>query len=87
MIYYFNIADSISLKPWEFTWRDLVVDILIEKDHPVRVLDENELPADLSPDLSAFIHSAKAMVLKDHRKIIEEANAVVSNFARGQDRV
>lgn len=87
VIYYFNIADSISLKPGEFTWRDLVVDILIDADRTVRVLDENDLPADLSPDLSAFIQSAKAMVLKDHRKIIEEADAVVSNFAHRQNRV
>jgi hypothetical protein len=28
-VYYFNIADRISLTPQEFIWRDLVVDILI----------------------------------------------------------
>lgn len=56
-IYYFNVADSVSLTPREFVWRDLVVDILIDSDQNIHIL-EQELPQ-LSPNLSRYIESAK----------------------------
>jgi len=50
--YYFNIADRILLQPAEFIWRDLAIGILIDPDLLVHMLDEDELPADLDPQLS-----------------------------------
>lgn len=92
--YYFNIADQISLQPQEFSWRDLVVDVLIhprpylppcqggverglDTDSAVHVLDENELPADLNPELTNYIQSAKSLILRDYRNIIHEADATL----------
>jgi hypothetical protein len=39
-VYYFNIADGVSLSENEFAWRDLTVDVLIDVGAGVHVLDE-----------------------------------------------
>jgi hypothetical protein len=75
--YYFNIADSVLLRPEEFLWRDLVVDILVDSAAKARVLDEHELPHDLPPDLLEYIVKAKEHVLTNFRDIIEEADKLI----------
>jgi hypothetical protein len=72
--YYFNIADSVSLRPDEFIWRDLAVDILVDPAGTISVLDEHELPDDLPRDLLVYIMKAKEQVLAHIRDIIEEAD-------------
>jgi hypothetical protein len=81
-IYYFNIADKISLQPSEFLWRDLAIDIVID-DGNVHVLDEHELPDDLDPALSRYIQSAKVLVLKEHPAIIDEAGVIINKLPFG----
>jgi predicted RNA-binding protein associated with RNAse of E/G family len=76
-LYYFNIADSISLSPREFIWRDLVVDILIDGNGAPRMLDEHELPPALDETLHRYILSAKDHILARHRRIIAEADALL----------
>ncbi|HYA86218.1 MAG TPA: DUF402 domain-containing protein [Nitrospirota bacterium] len=76
-VYYFNIADSISLLPDEFRWRDLTVDILVDAAGAVHVLDEDELPADLPVGLQGYILAAKSHVLSCYRDIIREVNFLV----------
>jgi len=80
--YYFNIADQVSLQPKEFIWRDLVVDVLVDPQGSLHVLDEHELPADLDPDLSRYIQSAKALIIRDYRKIIHEADATLRKLRK-----
>ena len=72
--YYFNIADSVSLSPGEFRWRDLAVDILVDPSGKARVLDEHELPPDLPADLASYIREARDQVLKHFHDIIREAD-------------
>jgi hypothetical protein len=83
-VYYFNIADRISLQPQEFMWRDLVVDVLVDTQKNVHVLDENELPGDLGQELLRYIQSAKELIMRDHRKIIQEADAIVRKLSFGK---
>lgn len=78
-IYYFNIADRVSLSVKEFIWRDLAVDVLIDDDAAVHVLDENELPGSLSVPLLEFIESAKNDIVRNHQKIIQEADAALDS--------
>ncbi|HUJ17947.1 MAG TPA: DUF402 domain-containing protein [Nitrospirota bacterium] len=84
--YYFNIADSVSLRPEEFSWRDLAVDVLIDADGNVRVLDENEVPDDTPLPLRSCIEAAKANILAEHERIIREANAILAPFLGGDRR-
>jgi predicted RNA-binding protein associated with RNAse of E/G family len=80
-VYYFNIADSIALTPAEFVWRDLAVDILIDVDRKVHVLDEHELPDNLSPELLRYIQRAKNAIMREHPAIIQEAEAILSSLS------
>jgi hypothetical protein len=80
VVHYFNIADRISLQPREFLWRDLAVDIMIEDGRNVRVLDEDELPGNLEPELSHYIQSAKKTIIQEYALIIHEANVIVSTL-------
>ncbi len=76
-LYYFNIADSVSLSPESFIWRDLVVDILVDDRMEVHILDENELPAGIAPELRAYINDAKDRIVAHYHDIINEVNALL----------
>ncbi len=52
---YFNIADSTRISQRSIEWRDLTVDVLITPDGRCRVLDEQELPADIDAGLLRYI--------------------------------
>jgi len=78
--YYFNIADRVSLSPGEFRWRDLTVDILVDPQGSVHVLDEHELPLNLSAGLAGSIREAKALILDSLPAIMHEANAAVRRY-------
>jgi hypothetical protein len=81
IVYYFNIADRISLQPREFIWRDLAVDVVIDSASGTpRVLDEDELPGDLPPELHRYIQAAKAHLLADFPDVISEANALLKKY-------
>ena len=75
-VFYFNIADQISLTPQEFIWRDLAVDILVDSSG-VHVLDEHELPADLDADLDRYINEAQAHILVHYEDIIQKAHMLL----------
>ncbi len=59
---YFNICDGVSITRDEIAWRDLTVDVLLTPDTRCRVLDEDELPDDLDPELQAYIDAASAEI-------------------------
>jgi predicted RNA-binding protein associated with RNAse of E/G family len=71
-LYYFNIADRVSLTRTAFIWRDLVVDILFDANDTTHVLDEEDLPSDISPSLRDYIDRAKNHLLSHHNDIIAE---------------
>ena len=75
-VFYFNIADQISLTPQEFIWRDLAVDILVDS-RGVHVLDEHELPADLDADLGRYINEAQAHILVHYEDIIQKVHLLL----------
>ncbi len=79
-LYYFNIADSISLLPNVITWRDLVVDILIVEDGSVHILDEKELPRDLDPALYSYIERSKTFIINRYPDIIREADGIMGKI-------
>ena len=56
---YFNISDRTRITADSVAWRDLMVDVLITPDGRCRVLDEDELPADIDPELHRYIDTAR----------------------------
>jgi hypothetical protein len=69
---YFNICDNTRISVDQVAWRDLAVDILITPDLRCRVLDEDELPDDLDPDLLASINSTRDALCADPARLLEE---------------
>jgi hypothetical protein len=61
--FYFNVADGTTLDAeGGLQWRDLAVDVLVAGG-VAQVLDEHELPRDLTPDLRAYVDAAKRDLL------------------------
>lgn len=71
--YYFNIGDVVRLAPDVIEWDDLAVDVLATPDGQVQVLDEDELPSDLSPARRTYIEAARDEVLRDLGQLVTMA--------------
>jgi len=69
---YFNVCDSTHISPEQVAWRDLSVDILITPDQRCRVLDEDELPDDLDPDLLAYINATRDLLRAGPASLLRE---------------
>jgi hypothetical protein len=57
---YVNVADQTTIEDGVLAWRDLVVDVLVSPGRALSVLDEDELPGDLLPELRARIAATVA---------------------------
>ncbi len=69
---YFNIADNTRITGQTIEWRDLTVDLLITPDGRCRVLDEDELPADIDPVLLDFINRARDDLCREPLSRLDE---------------
>ncbi len=72
---YFNLSDRTRIADGVLEWRDLTVDILTTPAGRVDVLDEDELPADLPPDLRRHIDEGKAAILADTPALLADIEA------------
>ncbi len=72
---YFNIADRTRIGPAQLEWRDLVVDVLATPGGRLEVLDEDELPATLAPDVAEHLAAGKAAILGAPDAVIREIEA------------
>lgn len=70
LVFYINLSDRTVITPEAITWRDLIVDVVVTPDGHPRVLDEDELPPDLDPDLAAAIDAARDDLLANHKDIL-----------------
>ena len=75
---YFSIADSVRLSTKEFSWRDLIVDILVLPSGNVEILDEDEVTEFLEENLQDYIESEKQMLLRNYQGVIAETNAILN---------
>lgn len=69
---YFNICDNTRITPERVAWRDLTVDILITPDLRCRVLDEDELPDDIDPELLSLINATRDRLRADPARLLRE---------------
>ena len=69
---YFNISDRTRIGEQSIEWRDLAVDILISPDGRCRVLDEDELPADLDDGLRGYIETARDELCRQPLSLLGE---------------
>lgn len=69
---YFNICDNTRITIRQVDWRDLAVDILITPDLRCRVLDEDELPDDIDPDLLLRINATRDALCAQPTRLLRE---------------
>ena len=69
---YFNIADGTRISQQAIEWRDLTVDVLITPDGRCRVLDEDELPADIDAGLLAYINQTRDELCREPLSRLDE---------------
>ena len=69
---YFNICDNTRITPEQVAWRDLTVDILITPDLRCRVLDEDELPDDIDPELLSLINATRDSLRAEPARLLHE---------------
>jgi len=69
---YFNISEGTEITPRQVVWRDLVVDVLVTPDGRCRVLDEDELPAEMDDSLRQRIHRIREELVRQHETLLAE---------------
>lgn len=69
---YVNVADQTTIEEDVLGWRDLVVDVLVSPAGVLTVLDEEELPGDLTPELRARIAATTASLRLGWAKLASE---------------
>jgi hypothetical protein len=74
LAYYFNVGDVKGEDATSFEWLDLAVDVLATPGGQVRVLDEDELPADLAPETRRYVEAARDEILRDLPHLTAEAD-------------
>ena len=70
--FYVNLSRDTHIEIDRLEWLDLVVDVLVLPNHPPRILDEDEIPADATPDLLREIADAKATVLAELPTLLDD---------------
>ncbi len=79
---YFNISDATRISDEQIYWRDLVVDLLVKSDGSCQVLDEHELPADISGDLLQLIFRVRDQIVERAGQIREEVERKTRSLMR-----
>jgi len=82
--YYFNLGDRLVISETELSWRDLWVDILVVPGQEPVVMDEEEVPFDLAPQLHDYLNRAREEVLHDWPHVITEAKELFKLLCGGR---
>ena len=69
---YFNVSDQTRLTASAVSWRDLIVDVLVTPQQDCEVLDQDELPDELSPSLARLITATRDYIVLNHHKLVRE---------------
>lgn len=72
LVCYINLSDRTMITAEAIAWRDLIVDVVITPDGVCRVLDEDELPADLDPALAASIAATRDDLVANHPALLAD---------------
>jgi predicted RNA-binding protein associated with RNAse of E/G family len=70
--FYFNLADRTRISEATLAWRDLVLDVIATPAGRLELLDEDELPARLDPDVVAHLAEGQAAIFADPARLMAE---------------
>ncbi len=85
LVCYINLSDRTTITAEAIAWRDLVVDVAITPDGVCRVLDEDELPADLDPALAAIIAATRDDLVANHPALLADLAGQAALLLDGED--
>ena len=86
LVAYINLSDRTTITPEMIAWRDLIVDVVITPDGDCRVLDEDELPADLDPALGASMDATRDHLVANHPALLADLAARAAALLGGEKR-
>jgi protein associated with RNAse G/E len=84
LAYYCNVATGTTIDAGTVAYTDLTVDVLIEPSARPTVLDEDELPDDLSPQYRLAIAQALDQLIANPRMVIREIERETAAALRGR---
>jgi hypothetical protein len=73
--FYFNLADRTRISDATLEWRDLVIDVLATPAGRLDLLDEDELPSVVDPEVAAHLADGKAAILSAPGTLMAEIEA------------
>ena len=80
LLFYFNISKDTQIQKSSVSWVDLIVDIALKPGSPPIILDEEEIPRDISPLDLQIIRNTKREILDTIDKIAEELEIKTARF-------
>lgn len=80
LAYYCNVATETTVAPDLVAYLDLTVDVLVLPSGAVTVLDEDDLPDDLSPRHRHVVARALEAIVTDPRTLIREIDRASAPF-------
>jgi len=72
LAWYFNVADETNIQIETLDWRDLLVDVLWTPGVPPVVVDVEEIPDTLAPELRRRIHETTAFLVSEGASLCDE---------------
>jgi len=86
--YRFDVVDRVRIVPGHVSYRDLLLDLWVSTEGVVQLEDEDEVAAArtseaLGPAQWNRIERTRALLLRDHRRIIAEVESVASRLSSG----
>ncbi|MCL4542103.1 MAG: DUF402 domain-containing protein [Chloroflexi bacterium] len=79
---YCNVATATRFSPGIVAWRDLIVDVLLQPDKPPRVLDLDEMPADIDTRTRAVIDEGLDQLLHDTSALLAYFSTQLTELCR-----
>ncbi|MEM7126583.1 MAG: DUF402 domain-containing protein [Chloroflexota bacterium] len=77
---YVNICDNTTITLNKITWRDLEIDLLIRPNGYCTILDEDELPSDLSDTQRRLIERTTSLLSADPAALLEEIEHLQTQY-------
>jgi Protein of unknown function (DUF402) len=86
--YRFDVVDRVTIRAGAVSFRDLLLDIWVDRSGTVQVEDEEDVAAAVAAGLLgaralARITRARRLVLRDHPRIIAECESALASLAPG----
>ena len=82
LLFYFNIAKNTEILENSVTWQDLIVDLVVYPDGKRVVLDQEEIPKDMSKEDRSIVEKTLKEIFENASSITEEIESKTTELSR-----